>query len=121
MNCLNGVWCKLLSRFKHDFTVFEQWTIMMTTSDGRRNRRDWMRLQLNTEVSSWISTDSSFAMETWKNSLKKYHHKHQGLDTLICSVSRVTVARANASSFFQLFSFLVVCSGMISKGFGFVT
>jgi len=29
-------------------------------------------------------------------------------------------ARANASSVFQLFSFLVVCSGMISKGFGFV-
>jgi len=49
-----------------------------------------------------------------------HHHKHQGLDPLIRSVSRVTGARANASSVFQLFSFLVVCSGMISKGFGFV-
>jgi len=49
-----------------------------------------------------------------------HHHKHQGLDPLIHSVSRVTAARANVSSVFQLFSFLVVCSGMISKGFGFV-
>ena len=49
-----------------------------------------------------------------------HHHKHQGLDPMIRSVSRATVARANASSVFQLFSFLVVCSGMISKGFGFV-
>jgi len=45
---------------------------------------------------------------------------HQGLDPLIRSVSRVTAARANAPSVFQLFSFLVLCSGMISKGFGFV-
>jgi len=49
-----------------------------------------------------------------------HHHKHQGLDPLIRSVSKVTAARANASSVFQLFSFLAVCSGMISKGFGFV-
>ena len=49
-----------------------------------------------------------------------HHRKHQGLDPLIHSVSRVTAARVNASSVFQLFSFLVVCSGMISKGFGFV-
>jgi len=49
-----------------------------------------------------------------------HHHKHQGMDPLIRSVSTVTAARANASSVFQLFSFLVVCSGMVSKGFGFV-
>jgi len=49
-----------------------------------------------------------------------HQHKHQGLDPLIRTVSRVTAARANASSIFQLFSFLVVYSGMISKGFGFV-
>ena len=49
-----------------------------------------------------------------------HHHKHQGLDPLNRSVSRVTTARANASSVFQLFSFLVLCSGMISNGFGFV-
>jgi len=49
-----------------------------------------------------------------------HHHKHQGLDSLIRSVSTVTATRANTSSVFQLFSFLVVCSGMISKRFGFV-
>jgi len=32
-----------------------------------------------------------------------HHHKHQGLDPLVRSVSRVTAARANASSVFQLF------------------
>jgi len=42
-----------------------------------------------------------------------HHHKHQALDPLIRSVSTVTAARANASSIFQLFSFLVICSGMI--------
>jgi len=47
-------------------------------------------------------------------------HKHHGLDPLIRSVSTVTAARANASSVFQLFSFLVVFSGMISKAFGFM-
>ena len=49
-----------------------------------------------------------------------YHHKHQGMDPLIRSVSKVTTALSNVSSVFQLFSFLVVCSSMISKGFGFV-
>jgi len=49
-----------------------------------------------------------------------HHHKHQGLDPFIRHFSRVTAALANASSVFQLFSFLVVCSGMIPKGFGFV-
>ena len=49
-----------------------------------------------------------------------HHHKHQGLDPLIRSVSRVTVALSIVSSVFQLFSFLVVCSDMISKGFGLV-
>jgi hypothetical protein len=42
------------------------------------------------------------------------------MDPLIRSVSQFTAARANASSVFQLFFFLAVCSGMISKGFGFV-
>ena len=49
-----------------------------------------------------------------------HHHKHQGLDPLIRSISRVTAALSNTSLVFQLFSFLAVCSGMISKGFGFV-
>jgi hypothetical protein len=39
---------------------------------------------------------------------------------LIRSVSTVTIALANVSSVFQLFSFLVGCSNMILKGFGFV-
>ena len=57
---------------------------------------------------------------TWEFSSSNHHHKHQGLDPLTRSDSRVTTALANVSSVFQLFSFLVVCSGMISKGFGFV-
>jgi hypothetical protein len=36
------------------------------------------------------------------------NHKHQGLDPLIRSVSRVTTVLANVSSVFQLFFFLVV-------------
>ena len=53
-------------------------------------------------------------------SICHHHHKHQGLDPLIRSVSRVTTALANVSSVFQLFSFLVVCSDMNSKGLGLV-
>jgi len=49
-----------------------------------------------------------------------HHHKHQGLDLLIRSVSTVTTALSSISSVFQLFYFLMVCGGMISKGFGFV-
>jgi len=49
-----------------------------------------------------------------------HHYKHRELDPLIRSVSRVTTSLANVSSVFQLFSFLVVCSDMISKGFGSV-
>jgi len=41
-----------------------------------------------------------------------------GTDTF--NVSKVTTALSNVSSVFQLFSFRVVCSSMISKGFGFV-
>ena len=51
---------------------------------------------------------------------KNHHHKHQGSGPLIRSVSKVTTALSDVSSVFQLFSFLVVCSSMISKGFGFV-
>jgi len=60
------------------------------------------------------------ATKVQKGKQSYHHHKHKGLGPLICCVSRVTAARANASSVFQFFSFLVVCSGMISKGFGFV-
>jgi hypothetical protein len=49
-----------------------------------------------------------------------HHHKHQGLDPLIRSVSRVTTVLVNVSSVFQLFFFIVVCSDMISNGFGLV-
>ena len=49
-----------------------------------------------------------------------HHHKQQGLDPLIRSVSIVTTALANVSSVFQLSFFLVVCSDMISKGSGLV-
>jgi hypothetical protein len=64
---------------------------------------------------------------TWSLSYKHrvgmnyhHHHKHQGLGHLARSISRVTAALASVSSFSQLFSFLVDCSGMILKGFGFV-
>jgi len=40
--------------------------------------------------------------------------------SVILSVSRFTAFLANVSSVFQLFSFLVVCCGTISTGFGFV-
>jgi hypothetical protein len=54
-------------------------------------------------------------------SLQDHHHKHEGLDPLIRSVSRAVVtALANVSSVFQLFSFLVDCRDMISKGFSLV-
>ena len=47
---------------------------------------------------------------TKNNNIKNHnHHKHQGLDPLIRSVSKVTTALSNVSSVFQLFSFLVVC------------
>ena len=39
---------------------------------------------------------------------------------MIRSVSTVTTVLADVSSVFQLFFFLVVCSDMISKGFGLV-
>jgi len=55
------------------------------------------------------------------NNNNNNNNKHQGLDPLTRCVSRVTAARANASSVYQLFSFPLVCSGMISKGFGFVS
>jgi len=40
--------------------------------------------------------------------------------SLIRSVSRVTNVLGNVSSVFQLYFFLVVSSGMISTGFGFL-
>jgi len=49
-----------------------------------------------------------------------HHYKHQGLNPLIRFVSRVTTVLANVSSVFQFYFFLVVCSDMISKGFGLV-
>jgi hypothetical protein len=44
--------------------------------------------------------------------LINHYHKHKGLDPLIRSASRVTIALAYPSSVFQLFSFLVVCSAI---------
>jgi len=56
-----------------------------------------------------------------RQGVPKHHHKHQVLDPLISSISRITTALANVSVVFQLFFFLVVCSDMISSGFGLVT
>ena len=55
-----------------------------------------------------------------KGALHHHHHQHQGLDPLIRSVSKFTTVFSSVSSVFQLFSFLVVSSSMISKVFGFV-
>ena len=58
----------------------------------------------------------------WRGSCHHHYHyhKHQDLDPSIRSVSKITTALSSVSSVFQLFSFLMVCSSMISKGFSFV-
>ena len=80
----------------------------------------WLSVHFVT-LGTWrILKQQAVAHQCYHHHHHHHHHHHQGLDPLIRSVSTVTAARANASSVFQLFSFLVVCSGMISKGFGFV-
>jgi hypothetical protein len=69
-------------------------------------------LQVNAEKTKYVPMSHEL--------IHHHHLKRQGLDPLICSVSRVTTALANISLVFQLFSFLVVCSDMISQGFGLV-
>ena len=88
--------------------------------------------QVRSVNSSWMlrASHAVYLISFRKNSTASYggrqiyhhhhHHKHQELDRLIRSVSKVTTALSNVSSIFQLFSFLVVCSSTISKGFGFV-
>ena len=68
-----------------------------------------------------VSSNDGPHIQRWSHkNINHHHHKHKGLDPLIHSVSRVRVARANISTVFQFFSFVVVCSGVISKGFGFM-
>ena len=67
-----------------------------------------------------ISVDTPHKGDTEDNNNSNNNNKRQGLGPLIRSVSRVTTVLANVSSGFQLFFFLVVCSDMISKGFGLV-
>ena len=75
-----------------------------------------------THILSFIfSTFFFLSMNPRLKDKNHHHHKHPGLGHLACSVSRVTVALSIISSVSQLFSFLVGCSGMILKGFGFVT
>ena len=75
---------------------------------------------VGTNITDQMGSNSSRHGDEFHVRVTVHHHGHQGLDPLIRSVSTVTAARANASSVFQLFSFRAVCSGMISKGFGFV-
>ena len=82
-------------------------------------------IKVNRIVEIYIKTNIGIKFELWNLSndnhhFHKHYRKHQGLDPLIRSVSRVTTALTNVSWVFQLFSFLVVCSDMISKGFGLV-
>ena len=53
-------------------------------------------------------------------SLHHHHHKPQGLGPLARSVSRVTAVPSISSLVFQFFFFLVDCTGMFLRGFGFV-
>ena len=55
-----------------------------------------------------------------KNRNHHHHHKRQGLGPLARSVSRVTAAPSISSLVFQFSSFLVGCTGVLSRGFGFV-
>jgi len=84
--------------------------------------RVWFRL-VATEVNPTIDCYFTILQKSKTNIHHHRHHhhrhKHQGLYSLIRCVSRVTAALANVSSVFQLFSFPVVCIGMISKGFDF--
>jgi hypothetical protein len=59
-------------------------------------------------------------LNIFSDTVYHHHHKHPGLSHLARSVSRVTVALSIVSSVSQLFSYLVGCSEMILKGFGFV-
>jgi hypothetical protein len=61
----------------------------------------------------------SWALLIWYDD--HHHHKHQGLGHLARYVSRATAALSSVSLVTQPFSFPVGCSGMISKGFGFVS
>jgi hypothetical protein len=63
---------------------------------------------------------AEFAQRHNPNFYHHHHHKHPGFGHLARSVSRITVALSIVSSVSQLFSFLVGCSGVILKGFGFV-
>jgi len=83
------------------------------------------RGKLNSFLLDWLTLSFLILLKSSRCVMKyrhhhHHHHKHQGMDPLNRSVSKVTAALSNVSSVFQLFSFLVVCSGMISKGFGFV-
>jgi hypothetical protein len=82
-------------------------------------QRIYKRMFNETKKGKW-QVSYRVRCQTKSHVVTNHHHKHQGLDPLIHSVSRFTAALANDSSVFQLFSFLVVCSGMISRGFGFV-
>jgi len=78
----------------------------------------WQHTKPHTTITTTISSKPD--KEPHNHHHHHHHHKHQGFDPLIRSISRVTAARANASSVFQLFSFPVICSGMISNRFSFV-
>ena len=93
----------------------------------RRIQQDMIKMCIDLHVKCPLFLFDLLEISVFWTDFRKYskyhhhhHHKHQGLDPLIRSASRVTAARTNASSVFQFFSLLVVCSGMISKGFGFV-
>jgi len=52
--------------------------------------------------------DKDKTYSKWKTK-EIHHHKYQGLDPLIRSVSRLITALANVSSVFQLLKFVINC------------
>ena len=97
---------------------------IMAAEDRNSQKLRTGPLQTVWNIGEWRYSSTDFELRHWMQisvnfhafAVLHHHHKHQGLDPLICSVSKVTTALSNVSSVFQMFSFLVVCSSMITCG-----
>jgi hypothetical protein len=78
----------------------------------------WLKFRYNKAVKKCWEGDTVYGNKHYHH--HHHYHKHPGLGHLARSVSGVTVTLSNVFSVSQLFSFLVGCSGMTLKGFGFV-
>jgi hypothetical protein len=100
---------KLKATHKHHYA-----TLQILPSINTSHQMKWMLFRKG--LTSYITVFLRYQYHHHHH----HHHKHPGLGHLARSVSRVTVALSIIPSVSQLFSFLVGCSGMILKGFGFV-